>query len=70
MVCGSIESMEQHKKRLQIELRTIGSPILAYVDTRYDSTRFAYHGTTLVIHAESEEIIELVTKSRIEVGSS
>jgi hypothetical protein len=38
---------------LQNELRTIGSPILAYVDTLYDFNTFAYHGTTPLIHAES-----------------
>jgi hypothetical protein len=42
-----------NKKHLQNELRTIGSPILAYVDTLYDFNTFAYHGTTPLIHAES-----------------
>jgi hypothetical protein len=51
-------------------VRAIGSLILAYVDTRYDSSRFAYHDTTLVIHAESGKVIELLTKTRVEVGSS
>jgi hypothetical protein len=60
---------ENKKHELQNELKTIGSPILAYVDTRYDSSKFAYHGTTPVIHAESGKVIELVTKTRVEVGS-
>jgi hypothetical protein len=55
---------------VQNELRAIGSPILAYVNTRYDSSRFAYHGTTPVIHTDSGKVIELVTKTRVEVGSS
>jgi hypothetical protein len=55
--------------RLQNELKTIGSPILAYVNTRYDSNRFAYHGTTPVIHAKSRKITKLVTKSKEDVGS-
>jgi hypothetical protein len=50
-------------------LRAIGSPILAYVDTRYDSSRFAYHGTTPVIHVESGKVISLVPKTRVEMGS-
>ena len=67
---AALKVWDNNKNRLQTELRTISSPILAYVDTRYDSSRFAYHGTTPIIHAESGKIIELVTKSRIEVGSS
>jgi hypothetical protein len=55
---------------LQNELRAICSFILAYVDTRYDSSRFAYHGTTPVIHAKSNKVIELITKTRVEVGFS
>jgi hypothetical protein len=57
-----------NKKQLQNELRAIGFPILAYMDTRYDSSRFAYHGTTPVIHVESGKVILLVTKTRVEVG--
>jgi hypothetical protein len=41
-----------------------------YVNIRYDSSRFAYHGTTLVIHTESGKVIELVTKTRVDGGSS
>jgi hypothetical protein len=67
---AALRVWDNNKKHLQNELRTTGSPILAYVDTRYDSSRFAYHGTTPVIHAELGKIIELVTKSRMEVGSS
>jgi hypothetical protein len=42
---AALRVWDNNKKHLQNELRTIGSLILAYVDTRYDSSRFAYHGT-------------------------
>jgi hypothetical protein len=67
---AALRVWDNNKQQVQNELRAIGSPILAYVDTRYDSSRFAYHGTTPVIHADSGKVIELVTKTRIEVGSS
>ena len=45
------------KHELQNELRAIGSLIFAYVDTRYDSNRFAYHDTTLVMSPEHSKIL-------------
>ena len=57
---------DNHKWQLQNEVRAIGQPILAYVDIRYDSSRFAYHGIILIIHVESGKVIELVTKTRVD----
>jgi hypothetical protein len=59
---------DNKKRQVQNELRAIGFPILAYVDTRYDSSRFAFHGTILVIQTKFGKVIELVIKTRVEVG--
>ncbi|KAL3693011.1 hypothetical protein R1sor_006662 [Riccia sorocarpa] len=42
----------------------------AYVDCRFDSSRSGYHGTLPVINVEDDKIIEMVTLTRKEVGSS
>jgi hypothetical protein len=66
---AALKVWDNMKHLLQNELRAIGSLILAYADTIYDSNRFAYHGITLVIHVESRKVIQLVTKTRVEVDS-
>ncbi|KAL2649727.1 hypothetical protein R1flu_017855 [Riccia fluitans] len=45
-------------------------PITMYVDYRFDSSRSGYHGTLLVINIEDDKVIEMVTLTRKETGSS
>jgi hypothetical protein len=44
--------------------------ILVYLDSHYDFSKFAYHGTTPIIDATSRCVIEMVSKTRVECGNS
>ena len=59
---------DNNEKHLQNELRTIHFLVFAYVNIKYNSSRFAYHGTTSIIHIETGKVIGLVTKTRIDVA--
>ena len=42
----------------------------SYLDARYDSTRFAYHGTVVIIHTDTGHVIEVVNMTRKEARNS
>jgi hypothetical protein len=54
---------KDRQKTLLDRLRNKSEPILAYIDTRYDSSRNAAHGTIAVMNAEIGEVIEVVIKT-------
>jgi hypothetical protein len=59
---------DNNEKHLLNELRTIIFLVFAYVNIKYNSSRFAYHGTTSVTHTKTWKVIGLVTKTRIDVA--
>lgn len=44
--------------------------INVYVDARYDSSCFAYHGTAPIIDSRSGLVLEMVTRTKVECGNS
>ncbi|KAL2633856.1 hypothetical protein R1flu_005335 [Riccia fluitans] len=45
-------------------------PLVVYVDCRFDSSRSGYHGTLPIINVEDDRVIDMVTLTRKQVGSS
>ncbi|KAL2653074.1 hypothetical protein R1flu_021202 [Riccia fluitans] len=45
-------------------------PLVVYVDCRFDSSRLGYHGTLPIINTEDDRVIEMVTLTRKQTGSS
>ncbi|KAL3688317.1 hypothetical protein R1sor_014626 [Riccia sorocarpa] len=58
------------KDKLQEQLQRTGRPLVVYVDCRFDSSRSGYHGTLPVINVADDKVIEMVTLTRKETGSS
>ncbi|KAL3696412.1 hypothetical protein R1sor_010488 [Riccia sorocarpa] len=44
--------------------------LVLYVDCRFDSSRSGYHGTLPVINIEDDRVIEMITLTRKQTGSS
>jgi hypothetical protein len=44
--------------------------IIVYVDARYDSSCFAYHGTIPIMDSRSGLVLEMVTRTKVECGNS
>ncbi|KAL3700323.1 hypothetical protein R1sor_018345 [Riccia sorocarpa] len=61
---------KEHKDKLQEQLQRTGRPLVVYVDCRFDSSRSGYHGTLPVINVADDKVIEMVTLTRKETGSS
>ncbi|KAL2611986.1 hypothetical protein R1flu_023678 [Riccia fluitans] len=45
-------------------------PLVIYVDCRFDRSRSGYHGTLPIINTEDDRVIEMVTLTRKQIGSS
>ncbi|KAL2652474.1 hypothetical protein R1flu_020602 [Riccia fluitans] len=45
-------------------------PLVVYVDCRFDNSRSGYHGTLPIINTEDDRVIEMVTLTRRQIGSS
>ncbi|KAL3684233.1 hypothetical protein R1sor_002255 [Riccia sorocarpa] len=60
----------KQKKMLHQELLQAGKPLVVYVDCRFDSSRSGFHGTLPVINKDDDKVIEMVTLTRHQTGSS
>ncbi|KAL3684137.1 hypothetical protein R1sor_002159 [Riccia sorocarpa] len=67
---NAVWSRNKHKDKLQDQLQRTGRPLVVYVDCRFDSSRSGYHGTLPVINVADDKVIEMVTLTRKETGSS
>ncbi|KAL2641819.1 hypothetical protein R1flu_009406 [Riccia fluitans] len=48
----------------------LAEPLVVYVDCRFDSSHSGYHGTLPIINTEDDRVIEMVTLTRKQTGSS
>ncbi|KAL3699329.1 hypothetical protein R1sor_017351 [Riccia sorocarpa] len=67
---AALELWDEQKNRLQQELLQRGKALVVYVDCRFDSSRSGFHGTIPVINFEEDRVIEMITLTRKETGSS
>ncbi|KAL3691631.1 hypothetical protein R1sor_005282 [Riccia sorocarpa] len=51
---SSLDLWEEHKVNLHQELLRKGTPLVVYVDCRFDSSRSGYHGTLPVINVSDD----------------
>ncbi|KAL3687709.1 hypothetical protein R1sor_014018 [Riccia sorocarpa] len=69
-ISAAVDLWQEQKHRLQDQLLRTGRPLVVYVDCRFDSSRSGYHGTLPVINVEDDKVIEMMTLTRKETGSS
>ncbi|KAL3691385.1 hypothetical protein R1sor_005036 [Riccia sorocarpa] len=69
-IAAAIDLWQEQKDKIQEELLRAGKPLVVYVDCRFDSSRSGFHGTLPVINMEDDRVIEMVTLTRKETGSS
>lgn len=59
-----------HFKFTDFYVNVGSTPMILYVDCRWDSSRSGYHGTVPVIDVATGKVVELVTIDRVEAGNS
>ncbi|KAL3675677.1 hypothetical protein R1sor_025625 [Riccia sorocarpa] len=69
-ISAALDLWQEQKDNLQQDLLRKGQPLVVYVDCRFDSSRSGYHGTVPVINIDDDKVIEMVTLTRKETGSS
>ncbi|KAL3685848.1 hypothetical protein R1sor_003870 [Riccia sorocarpa] len=69
-ISPALEAWEESKSKLQQELLTSGKVLVLYVDCRFDRSRSGYHGMLPVINIEDDRVIEMITLTRKQTGSS
>ncbi|KAL3692598.1 hypothetical protein R1sor_006249 [Riccia sorocarpa] len=69
-ISATLELWEENKNKLHADLLRSGKPLVLYVDCRFDSSRSGFHGTLPVINVDDDRVIEMVTLTRKQTGSS
>ncbi|KAL3697262.1 hypothetical protein R1sor_011338 [Riccia sorocarpa] len=69
-ISAALEAWDESKTRIQQELLSSGKVLVLYVDCRFDSSRSGYHGTLPVINIADDRVIEMITLTRKQTGSS
>jgi hypothetical protein len=65
-----LQIWEERKLAHLQDLVNQNESIIVYMDARYDSSRFTYHGTAPIMDSRSGLVLEMVTRTKVECGNS